>query len=217
MAATLPDGATLSIATTYEASSKTITSVTNANPAIASSASHGYVNGMLLEVKSGWNRINDAIIRVAATAAGTFAMEGVDATNTQFYTPGSGGGTARAITGFTQISQILEFSTSGGDQQFATFSFLEEDFERQLPSITSAQSITMSIADDTTLPGYVALKAASAARSNRALRLQLRNGDIILYNGIFSLNETPSLTKGSVMAVSCSFSLQGLPVRYRAV
>jgi hypothetical protein len=216
MAAALPDGAIISIATTYDASTKAITAVTNASPAVASAAAHGYANGALLEVKSGWNRINDTIIRVSASAAGTFALEGVDATNAQFYPPGTGTGTVRAITGFTQVGQILEFSTSGGEQQFATYSFLEEDFERQLPSITSAQSITMSIADDTSLAGYIALKAASEARTNRALRLTLKNGDVLLYNGILSLNETPSLTKGSVMAVSCSFSLQGRPTRYRA-
>lgn len=216
MAAALPDGAIISIATAYDASTKAITAVTNANPAVASSAAHGYANGALLEIKSGWNRINETIIRVSGTAAGTFNLEGVNATSADFYPPGGGTGTARAITGFTQVGQILEFSTSGGEQQFATFSFLEDDFERQLPSITSAQSITMSIADDSSLAGYIALKAASDARTNRALRLTLRNGDILLFNGVFSLNETPSLTKGSVMAVSCSFSLQGRPTRYRA-
>ena len=217
MAATLPDGATVSIATTYDAATKNITGISNANPGVATSAAHGYANGALLELKSGWNRLNDTIVRVVNTAAGTFEVDGANTLSTQFFPAGTGGGSAKAITAWTQISQILEFSTSGGEQQFATYSFLEEDFERQLPSITSAQSITMSIADDATLPGYLALKAASDLRQNRALKLQLKNGDILLYNGIFSLNETPSLTKGQVMAVSATFSLQGRPTRYRAL
>lgn len=216
MAAFLPDGAILSIATTYQATPTTITAISNANPAVATSTAHGYTNGALLEIRSGFNRINDTIVRVSASAAGTYAIDGVDSTNVQNFPPGTGAGTARSITAFTQIAQILDFTTSGGEQQFATFSYLEEDFERQLPSITSAQSISISIADDTSLPGYIALKAASDARVNRALRLTLRNGDFLLYNGIFSLNETPTMTKGSVMAVSCSFSLSGRPTRYRA-
>lgn len=216
MAATLPDGATVSIATTYDAVAKSITAITNANPGVASSAGHGFTAGTLVEVKSGWNRINDRVIRVANPVMGAFDLEGIDTTNTEFYPAGTGAGSARAISAFTQIAQILEFTTQGGDQQFVNFSFLEEDFERQLPSITSAQSITIRIADDAALAGYQALKAASELRKNRALKLTLKNGDVLLYNGIVSLNETPTLTKGQVMAVTATYSLQGRPTRYRA-
>lgn len=216
MAAALPDGAVVSLATTYDAASKTITAITNANPGVASSAAHGYLAGALLELKSGWNRINDRIIRVANPAGGTFELDGIDTTNPDFFPAGTGVGSARAITAWTQVSQIIEFTTNGGEQQFVNFSFLEEDYERQLPSITSAQSITMRIADDASLAGYQALKAASDLRKNRALKLTLKNGDVLLYNGIVSLNETPTLTKGQVMAVTATFSLQGRPTRYRA-
>jgi hypothetical protein len=72
----------------------------------------------------------------------------------------------------------------------------------------------LEIADDPLLPGYIALKAASDSGATRAIRLQLRNGSFLLYNGIISLNETPNLTKGSVMSVRATISLQGRPVRY---
>ena len=36
----------------------------------------------------------------------------------------------------------------------------------------------------------------------------------MLYNGIVSLNETPTLTKGQVMQVRATFSLQSKPTRY---
>ena len=114
----------------------------------------------------------------------------------------------------TQIAQVLSFEMSGGDQQFATFSFLEEDFERQLPTVTSARSIRIGIADDPTLAGFQALKALEGKRIMRALRLNLPNGAILLYNGIVAFNSTPTLTKGNVMEVSASFSLQGPPTRY---
>ena len=105
-------------------------------------------------------------------------------------------------------------ATSGGDQQFANFSFLEEDYERQLPTITSAQSIQIGLADDPLLAGYIALKAAGEARAIRALKVTLPNGAVLLYNGYCSFNETPTLTKGSVMQVRATFSLSGRPVRY---
>jgi hypothetical protein len=213
MAARLPDGATVFIATAY-GSAKTISSITNADPGVASSTGHGFTNGDLLEVLSGWQRLNERIIRASGAATDAFNLEGQDTTSTQRFPTGSSAGSAREITTWTQISQILEFTTNGGDQQFANFSYMEEDFERQLPTITSAQSVTIGIADDPTLAGYQALKTASDARALRALKLVLPDGSLILYNGIVALNETPSLTKGQVMAVRATFSLQSRPVRY---
>jgi len=213
MAARLPDGATVSIATAY-GSAKTISAITNANPGVASSTAHGFTDGDLLEVLSGWQRLNERIIRVDGATTDAFQLEGQDTTSTQRFPTGSSAGTAREITTWTQISQILGFETTGGDQQFANFSYMEEDFERQLPTITSAQSVNITIADDPTLAGYIALKAASDARALRALKLTLPDGSLILYNGVVALNETPTLTKGQVMAVRATFSLQSRPVRY---
>jgi hypothetical protein len=213
MAARLPDGAIVSLATTY-GTAKTVSGISNANPGVATSTAHGLANGALLSVVSGWSNLNSRIVRVAGSATNTFNMDGIDTTSTTLYPAGSGAGTVQEITGFTQISQIMGFSTSGGDQQFATFSFLEQGFETQIPTITSAQSISIDIADDPTLPGYIALKAASDARAVRALKLAMPDGSFILYQGYVSLNETPTVTKGSVMQVKATFSLQAKPVRY---
>lgn len=213
MAARLPDGSAVAIASTY-ATAKTISAISNASPAVASSTAHGFANGDLLAITSGWSRLNERIVRVSASTTDSFSLEGIDATDVTRFPAGAGAGTVRKITAWTPIAQILEFSTSGGEQQFSNFSYLDEDFERQLPTITSAQSITLGIADDPTLAGYIALKAAGDARAQRALRLTLPDGGIILYNGIVSFNETPTMSKGQVMQVKATFSLQSKHVRY---
>ena len=213
MAASLPDGAVVSISTTY-GTAKTVTATTNGNPAVATSTAHGLLSGAVVESKSGWNRISDRVIRVANVTANAFDFEQIDSTSTQFYPAGSGAGTVREITAWAQIAQIVTFETSGGDQQFATYSFLENDFESQQPTITSAQSIRIGIADDPTLPGYKAVAAAAEARALRALRLQLPNGSVLYYNGIVSFNPTPTLAKGQIMTVQATFSLQSRPTRY---
>lgn len=213
MAVTLPDGATLVLATQYGGAVQ-VTGISNTNPAVCTAAANGFANGDLLEVTSGWSKLNGRICRVAAAAAGTFALEGIDATDQTKFVPGGGGGTVRKITGRTQIQQILDTSSSGGEMQFTKYSFLENDFETQLPTTSSAQSLAINIADDPTLPGYIALKAASETRASRALICNLPNGSVLLYNGVFSLDETPSLTKGQVMSVKASYSLQSRPVRY---
>ncbi len=214
MAANLPDGSIVSIATTYDAA-KPITAISNANPAVATAAAHGFANGDLIEIKSGWQKINERIVRVASSTAGAFNIEGINTTSTSDFPVGSATpASARLISGWTQISQILSFEMSGGDQQFATYSFLEEDFERQLPTVTSARSIKIGIADDPNLAGFQALKAVGGTKTNRALRVALPNGSVLLYNGIVSFNETPTLQKGNVMQVTATFSLQGVPTRY---
>ncbi len=213
MAVALPNGVTLALATTY-GSAKTVSALTNANPSSASATAHGFTDGDFVEITSGWTRLNNRIVRVDAPTTDAFSVEGIDTSSTTLYPVGTGSGSAREITAWTQISQILELSTSGGDMQFATYSFLESDAESQLPTQASAMSLTISIADDPTLAGYIALAAAAETRALTGLKATMPNGSVLLYNGYVSLNSTPSMTKGSVMACQATFSLQGKPVRY---
>lgn len=215
MAVSLPNGVIFSIGTALGAA-KPVTAISNANPAVASSSAHGLANGAIILVSSGWQQINDRLMRVANQAAGTFNLEDLDSTDTTMFPIAGGAGSVKEVTAFTQITQVLESSTSGGEMQFATFSFLENSFESQIPTQSSAQSITLSIADDPTLAGYQALKKASDKRAAVPFKAQMPNGSVILYYGYVSLNPTPSMTKGSVMACAATFSLMSPPVRYAA-
>lgn len=214
MAVKLPNGIVFALATAY-AAADVVSAVTNANPGVATtSAPHGVTSGAFIEVTSGWSRLNQRVVRAASASGSSLAYEGIDTSNLTAYPAGTGGGSFREITGFTQISQILELTSSGGDMQFANYSFLEQDFESQLPTQSSPMSLAMSIADDATLPGYIALKNAADSRSLVALKATLPDNSIIMYNGYVSFNETPTMTKGSIMACNATFSLQGKPVRY---
>ena len=215
MAARLPDGAIVSLATTM-GTAKTVSALTNATPGVATSTAHGLTDGDMVIMSSGWSNLNNRVVRVDNSATNAFDIEGVDTSSVTLYPAGSGTGSATEITAFTQITQIMGFSTSGGDQQFATYSFLEQSFETQIPTITSAQTITIDIADDPSLAGYVALKAASDSRATRGLKIAMPDGSTIYYYGYVSFNETPSVSKGAVMQVKATFSLLGRPVRYAA-
>ena len=213
MSARLPDGAIVSLATTM-GTAKTVSALTNATPGVATSTAHGFTDGDLVIMSSGWSNLNNRVVRVDNSAANAFDIEGIDTSSTTLFPAGSGTGTATEITAFTQITQIMGFQTSGGDQQFTNYSFLEQDFETQIPTITSAQTITIDIADDPSLAGYIALKAAAEARATRGLRITMPDGSFILYYGYVSFNETPTVSKGAVMQVKATFSLLGRPVRY---
>ncbi|WP_426287547.1 phage tail protein [Luteibacter sp. E-22] len=215
MSVQLPDGSVLSIEASA-GTAKPITAITNANPAVATAAAHGFTDGDFVKITSGWNRLNGRVVRVKNSDTNTFQLEGVDTSDAQKFPAGSGVGSVQEVATWTQVTQVLEFSTSGGEQQFATYSFLEEDVEHQIPTTKSPQSIGLSIGDDISLPWYPILSAANDDRVPRAVRLQLPSGSMILYNGYATLNKTPTVTKGQVMALAATVSLVGDVTRYAA-
>lgn len=214
MAVKLPNGVVLALASTYVAA-VTISGITNASPAVVTtSAVHGLTTGDIVEITSGWSRINNKVMKVTVLTTTTFSLDGLDATSTALYPAGTGAGSLRKISAWTSISQILELTSQGGEMQFVSYSFLEQDFETQLPTQASAQSLSMTIADDPALAGYIALKAAALTRAVAGLRATLPDASILYFNGYVNFDETPTMTKNQLMGVKAGFSLQSRPSRY---
>lgn len=213
MAVYLPNGAAVAVASTYGAS-QSISAFTNANPGVATVTSHGYANGDLLEITSGWDRMNGRIFRAAGVATNTFQAEGEDTSNTTTYPAGSGTGSVRKITAWQTLQQIIESSSTGGDQQFAEYAFLNSNATRRIPTDRNPFGITFTIADDPTLPQYAILAAADNDRAPRAVRVSLPSGGVILYHAYLSMSRTPTLTRNQLMTVQVTLSLVGDPTRY---
>lgn len=213
MAVSLPNGVLFAIATAY-AAADTVSALTNANPAVATATAHGLSNGDFVVLNSGWAKLNGRVVRVAGVTTNTFELEGIDTSDTTLYPAGSGTGTATKVETWTQISQVLDVQTSGGDMQFANYSFMEQDFETQLPTQASPMVMNLTLADDASLAGYQAIKTAAEKRDTRAVKGTLPSGSLILYNGYTSFNETPTMTKNQVMGVKATFNLLAKPVRY---
>ena len=214
MAVTLPNGSTVAIASGYGAS-KTMSALTNADPGVATlEASHGVVEGDFIEVTSGWSRLTDKIVRAGTVSTNDEQLEGYDTTSTTVYPAGSGAGSVREITGWTQLSQILSSSFSGGEQQFTDYQFLESDAAKRIPTFKSPAQVTFQVADDPTLAGYILAKEANDDRQARAIKITLSNGAILLYNAYVSIATLPSLSVNEVMSVQVTLSLLNEPVRY---
>lgn len=214
MAVSLPNGATVSIASTYGAV-RVMSAISNAAEAVATlEASHGVVENDILEVTSGWSKLNGRIVRADSVATNDVTFEDINTTSTTRFPAGSGTGSVREISAWTQITQVLETGSSGGEQQFATYSFLEDDTERQLPTVKSAQSLTLTIGDDAALAHYAVLAAADEDRLPRAIRVALPSGSTLYYNCYVTLNKTPTLTKNEVMGLQVTLSLVADVTRY---
>lgn len=212
----LPNGATLEVAATYGPAIP-VTALSNANPAVATAVAHGLADGDIIAVASGWTRLNDRAARVAASLSGTFTLENINTTNVQPYPAGSGVGSVREVTGFVEISQITDLTSSGGDQQFLTFGFLADDDDRQIPTTKNPISMAVTVADDPSLAYVAVCEGADEDKVTRVLRLNLPNGDSILYNAYVSITSTPALSRNNLMTRVISLSLAGRPTRYSAV
>jgi hypothetical protein len=213
MAYSLPNGGVFAIASAY-GSALTVTILTNANPAVATSTAHGLTNGDFVEVTSGWANLTNQVVRVSGVTTNTFNLEGIDTSSTTRFPAGTGTGSVRKISTWTQLAQILTTATDGGEQQFTTYQPLESDREFRIPTNISAQGLTLGIGDDPTQPGYIAAVAAKKTRAQTALKFTLPTGSLILYNGIVGVNETPTTDANEVMKVTTTFSLNAQPVRY---
>lgn len=209
---TLPSGTTYALATVY-AALLTVTAASNATEAVLT-VTNTLGNGDYVEYVTSWAKANNRIFRVKAVSGTTATLEGLDTSSVTLFPAGAGIGTIRKITTWTPFSQILSCTSSGGDPKYSNYEFLESDSEYSIPNGFSAQTLSMSIADDPTLPHHAALKTATETKSVRALKAALPNGGFILYNAFVAFNETPSLDKDNVMAVAAGYALQGRPVRY---
>jgi hypothetical protein len=213
MAVSLPNGSLIAIGSAY-GSVITITALSNATNAVATATAHGLGVNDIIVITSGWSRLNGKAVRVSAVTTNTFTLEGINTTSTTVYPPGSGIGSCREVTTFTQLSQILSSSTNGGEQQFLEYQFLEADAQTRIPTFKSASGLTLSIGDDPDLAGYAAAEDANDDREPRALRVALANGSFIYYYGYVSVNKTPSLTVNEISAVEVTFSFLNEPTRY---
>jgi len=210
----LPNGATMAIGSTYGAT-KNLTAFTNANPGVATlEATHGIIVGDIFEVTSGWSRANGNVYRASVVATNDVSVEGLNTTSTANFPAGSGVGTVREVTAWTQISQILQTSTEGGEQQFVTYSFLEDSSEHQIPTTKTPTVFKLTIGDDASLAHYAILAAADADRLQRVVRVLLPSGSPIYFSAYVTLRKTPTLTKNEVMGLQVTLSLINETTRY---
>lgn len=214
MSVSLPNGATFSLGSTY-ATVKNMTAITNATPAVGTlEAAHGIIVGDVFRVVSGWSSLNGRVPRASAVATNDVSFEGIDTTNTTRYPAGTGIGTVQEVTAWTQVTQVLNAATSGGDQQFTTYGFMEELDDHEIPTTRAPIRFTLTVADDQSLPHYAVLSAADEDRLPRVVRVALPSGAKIYFQAFVTTAPTPTITRNEVMGVQVTFALVGRPVRY---
>jgi hypothetical protein len=199
--AQVPKGTTYFIASAF-AAAKTTTVVTNAAEAVVTSVAHGFANGDILEVSSGWGRLNKRAFRIKSVTADTFALEGADTSSTSLFPPGTGVGSVRKANTFTQIQQVLDVQPSGGDPKTVNYSYHESDVDFSINDGFNPTSYTMELdADSIGTAGYTALKALTDVQTDTILRINTRNGALIYQPCTVALNEAVRMQNGQINRV----------------
>lgn len=212
--AQVPTGSTFFIASTI-AAAKTVSAISNAAEAVVSSTAHGYSNGDIVIMYSGWGRMNKRAFRVKSVTADAFVLEGVDTSNTTFFPSGTGTGTVQKISAFTQITTVMNPSSSGGDPKNVTYKFVESDVEYSINDGFTATSYTLDLdADSIGTAGYTSLKALTDVQTDTVLKVITRSGSILLVPCTVSLNEAVAMADGQINKVKASFNGNNRAVRY---
>ena len=204
--AQVPTGSTFYIASAY-GSAKTVTIVTNATEAVVTAVAHGFSNGDVVEMTSGWGRLNKRHFEIESVLTDSFVLSGEDTTNTTFYPVGTGIGSVRKATTFTQITSVMNPQSSGGDPKTVTYKFVESDVEYSINDGFGATSYTMELdAEALGSAGYTALTSLTQVQTDTCLKVVTRSGSRVYQPCTVALNESIRMQDGQINRVTCAFN-----------
>lgn len=213
MSYNVPEGSQQQFSVTF-ASAKTITAISNANPAVATSTAHGYATNDELLLTSGWEDATDTVFRIEVIDANSFKILGLNATNTTLFPAGTGGGTAQKVSAWQTIPQVLTIASSGGDPKFTEVNPLAKRNGLSIPIGFNAVNLTLTLGHDPTNATYQQMLDIGRALTKTAFR-QVLNGPSYQYcYGYMATSEVPQLNQGQVNTVTTSLAAQGRTISY---
>ena len=214
MSVTKVAGTVFAIASAY-AASKTMSAFSNATSGVATlEASHGVAVNDYVELTSGWDLANGRIARATAVATNDVTMGNIDTSSTTLYPVGSGTGSVREISTWTNLSQISpDWGVSGGDQNFSDTTFVSNLIRTRIPTDRNPIEVTLPFFFDPTLSWLSAVRSASQAATAAAIRMTFPNGSILVASAYWSLRDVPTTQDGTLRG-EVNLSFIGLPTVY---
>jgi hypothetical protein len=214
MAITLAVGTGVQYASTY-GGSVAMSAITNAAEAVATLAGgHGVVVGDYLEVTSGWDRLNNRIVRAKTVATNDITFETIDTTSTTNFPTGTGTGSIRRITAWTTITQLASnIASSGGDINFADITTLTDTIKKQIPTQRNPIGVSLPGYYDGALSWFAGVKSISESAVATGFRMNFPNSNKLVANAYWSLNPVPGITD-STLRSQIDVTFAAAPVVY---
>jgi hypothetical protein len=193
------------------AAAKTVTAVTQANPGVATSTTHGFVNGdYLLMTAVGMIQIDDRVVRVSGSAASTFNLEGEDTTAYDAFVSG----TAQKLTFGNTFSTLADISATGGDYDMVDNTTIHDLIKTQEPGMASGAVFTFESHWDLNDATVQAAIAASKAKSPRAFLFTFLNGYKMAFYGFIGASGIPKGSAGQKVKTSIVITANSAPTYY---
>lgn len=205
-----PNGAVFGLSTAI-AAAITASAVTNANPAVATTAADALADGDVVVMQSAWSLANNAVAVADSLTSTTAALRGLNALDTTLFEAGQAAMKLLVASAFVDFNQQGDPSTSGGEQQFWTGQFLEDKSGRQIsvPTFKNAKTLTLPLFYDPSLPWYAAAKAAAVKKEPVVLRCKLPDGDALYWYGYLSFDSDPTIAANNPMGNTMTFTALG--------
>lgn len=196
------------------AGAKTVTAVTNASPAAATSATHGYVDNDEVLFTSGWEDATNTVYRADQSDVNTFSLLGLDASSTTFYPAGTGTGTTKKMGTWVSIPQVTGVQTSGGDPRFTDVQLLASRNSLKIPTGFNATTTVLSLAHDPADANWLIMVGISRTLTPVAFKMAIGGGGTTYGYGYMAVNESPKMNVNQVNTVDVSFAFLGHQVSY---
>lgn len=213
MAYYFPEGSRLYYSATF-ASAKTVSAVSNAAVAVATSTSHGYVDGDILLFNSGWEDANETLWKADQQDANTFQLLGLNSSSTTFYPAGSGVGTTQLVSSWVEMPQVLNIVANGGDPRFATIEPLARRNAISQFIGFNPTSLTITLGHDPTNATYQAMLDLSRVGTRVAFKLVGGTAGVSYGYGQMAVSEIPRMQRGQANQVDVAITLGGRLIGY---
>jgi hypothetical protein len=218
MSKTLAVGTQIAIAKTY-AASQAFTSITNATEAVASFATDPtLVAGDIIEVTSGWGRLNNRVVRVkTVSGAGPYlvTLESVNTSSTARYPAGSGAGSVRKISAWDTCTQISNVEIGDPTIQYADGSDYDNPVDIRIPASIQPPDGSFTFHADGTLAWLPTVRDASESTAQTGIRLLTPSGAVTYGNAYWLLSEFPQLPgRTETIKQKVTFGFSSLPIGY---
>lgn len=196
------------------AAAKTISAVTNANPAAATSTAHGYVDNDEALFLSGWEDATNTVYRLNQTATDNFELLGLNTTNTTFYPAGTGTGTTKKMGSWVQIPQVMGVETSGGDPRFTEVQLLASRNSLRIPTGFNATTTVLTLAHDPADANWLSMIDISRTLTPVGFKMVIGGGGTTYAYGYMACREAPVMNVNQVNQVTATFAFLGRQMSY---
>lgn len=206
-------GVRVEIAATYS-TVKTVTAVTQASTAVATSSAHGLANDTVgyFDTVTGMAQLLNQACRVKNTAANNFDLQGLNTTNYSAFTAG----TFKPVATWVTLAESTSYAIGGGSSDKLDATTLIDIVRKEELGLLPVQSVTMSvIAQDTPSAAMQVLESAVQTQGLVVVRITLGNGAVRIFTGEPG-TAGEDVQQGAIGTGSLDFAAKGFVLKLAA-